>query len=244
MIIVNGASGEIGQAIVAAYKDSDMEIIGIGRNEKKLIEMQLHFNNFTSFKIADIVSQEELDRFLSFLQLKLVAGQNILGYVHSVAEFTRFQDPLDISLSDLRSSIETNFIGTFIWNQAILKLMKTSGAGSIVNIISQAWKTGGFSPIGPYAASKGAIVSMSVNFAKLLGKNGLRVNCVSPGYVDSPMMKRGLPESSIHILETQIPLQRFALPSEVASACKFLMSPDASYITGAVIDVSGGLTYP
>jgi 3-oxoacyl-[acyl-carrier protein] reductase len=131
-----------------------------------------------------------------------------------------------------------------LWNKNILNQMVKNSNGSIVNIVSQAWRTGGFSPIGPYASSKAGIVGMTVNFAKLLGKQGLRVNCVSPGYVDSPMMNNGLNPETLSSLAKQLPLNRFATPLEIAKVCKFLISDDASYITGAVIDVSGGMVNP
>ena len=244
LVIINGSTGEIGNALVSVFSESDLSIIGLGRNEEKLLKLESEHPNFVGFRISSVTSQNEIDNLKLFLDKKFRGDWPISGYIHAVADFKRFGDPLEIPIDEWRNSIDINLTGTYIWNQAILRIMKNNSSGSLVNIVSQAWKTGGFSPIGPYAASKGGIVTMSSNFARLLGKYGVRVNCVSPGYVDSSMMNSGLDKATQEKLAMQVPLERFAKPKEIANACKFLISPESSYINGTVIDVSGGLTYP
>jgi NAD(P)-dependent dehydrogenase (short-subunit alcohol dehydrogenase family) len=244
MIIVNGATGAIGQAIIQVLKDDRSPIIGLGRNQNKLSELENMYENFTGFKIANVTDQDEIDLLFNYLEDRFKEKFNIFGYIHCVADFRRFENALDISMNEWRHSIEVNLNGTFLWNKNILNRMVRNSDGSIVNIVSQAWRTGGFSAIGPYVASKAGIVGMTVNFAKMLGKQGVRVNCVSPGYVDSPMMNNGLSPEILSNLANQLPLNRFATPLEIAKVCKFLISEEASYITGAVIDVSGGMVSP
>jgi NAD(P)-dependent dehydrogenase (short-subunit alcohol dehydrogenase family) len=244
MIIINGATGAIGQAIVDVLQNEQYPIIGLGRNQKKLRELEKAYKNFVGFEISNVTNQNEIDSLFEFLENRFDKDWCVSGYIHAVAEFRRFENVLDISIADWRNSIEINLNGTYLWNKNILNRMAKISRGSVVNIVSQAWKTGGFSAIGPYAASKAGIVGMTVNFAKLLGKQGLRVNCVSPGYVESPMMNDGLNSETLSNLAKQLPLNRFASPHEIANVCKFLISEDASYINGTVIDVSGGMVNP
>ena len=244
MFVINGATGAIGQAIVQVLKNEEYPIIGLGRNQDKLNELEKLNKNFTGFRIASVTDQNEIDALFKFLKIKFGDNLEIRGYIHAVAQFQRYENVLDISMDEWRSSVEINLTGTYLWNKNILKRMVPNSRGSVVNIISQAWKTGGFSAIGPYAASKAGIVAMTVNFAKLLGMHGLRVNCVSPGYVDSPMMNNGLSVEAQNNLAKQLPLKRFSTPLEIANTCKFLVSEESSYITGTVIDVSGGMVNP
>jgi NAD(P)-dependent dehydrogenase (short-subunit alcohol dehydrogenase family) len=91
-----------------------------------------------------------------------------------------------------------------------------------------------------YAASKGGIVSMSRGLARSLAPDGIRVNTVSPGFVDSPMLRDGAEEADLRAWAAMAPLGRLARPEEMAGAVVFLCSDHASYITGATVNVSGG----
>jgi NAD(P)-dependent dehydrogenase (short-subunit alcohol dehydrogenase family) len=114
------------------------------------------------------------------------------------------------------------------------------GGGTITAFTSQGWMTGGFGGSVVYAATKGGIVSMSRGMARTYAPDGVRVNTVSPGGVDTPMMLGGLTDDALAGFVANIPLGRLAQPDELAGTVVFLASDHARYITGATINVSGG----
>ena len=119
--------------------------------------------------------------------------------------------------------------------------MRTQGRGGrIINFTSQGWWTGGFGGSVVYAASKGGIVSMSRGLARSYAKDKITVNTVSPGAVDTPMLRSGLTEDQLAAQIAPIPMGYMAEPSDLAGTVVFLASDHAAYITGATINVSGG----
>ena len=119
--------------------------------------------------------------------------------------------------------------------------MKKQGRGGrIINFTSQAWLTGGFGGSVAYASGKGGIVSMSRGLARSYAADGILVNTIAPGAVDTQMLRGGLSEEELKAFIGQIPLGRAATPDEIAGTVLFLASDHASYITGATINLSGG----
>ena len=112
--------------------------------------------------------------------------------------------------------------------------------GSIVNFTSQGWWTGGFGGSVVYAASKGGVVSLTRGLARSFAADGVRVNAVSPGGVDTPMMSEGVSDEVMRGFMAQVPLGRLAEPAELAGAVLYLASSASSYVTGTVLNVSGG----
>jgi 3-oxoacyl-[acyl-carrier protein] reductase len=108
----------------------------------------------------------------------------------------------------------------------------------IVNFTSQAAKTGGLLIGAPYSAAKAAVLCLTMTMAAEFGPEGIRVNAVAPGIVDTAFLD-GVP--GIRERGTQLPLRRIGRPEEVASVVAFLLSEDASYLTGEIVDVNGGL---
>ena len=112
--------------------------------------------------------------------------------------------------------------------------------GSIVIFMSQGWWTGGFGGSVVYSASKGGVVSLTRGLARSFAPSGVRVNAVSPGGVDTSMLRSGSPDEALAGFVAMIPLGRLAQPNELAGAVLFLASDASQYVTGAVINVSGG----
>lgn len=112
--------------------------------------------------------------------------------------------------------------------------------GRVINFVSQAWLTGSYSTAVVYAAAKGGAVSMTQGFARNYAKDYITFNAVAPGAIDTEMMRSGLTEEKLQAMIDQIPLGYMAPPSEVAGAVVFLASDHAKYMTGTVINVSGG----
>lgn len=144
----------------------------------------------------------------------------------------------DISDEDWDKTMNVNLKSVFIICHDLVPSMIEKKKGSIVNIAS-IWGRTGSSMESAYCASKAAIVMFSKSLAQELGPSGIRVNCVSPGCVDTKM-NAGYSEDEKNVLFDQTPLERFAKPEEIAKAVAFLAFNDASFVTGEDLLVDGG----
>ena len=135
--------------------------------------------------------------------------------------------------------IDVNLRGVFHCSQAVADAMVRQGSGVILNASSVVGVYGNFGQTN-YAASKFGVIGFTKTWSRELGPKGIRVNAVAPGFVDTPILGT-IPEKVIAELAHRVPLGRLGKPEEIASAYAFLASDDASYVNGAVLEVSGGL---
>jgi len=143
----------------------------------------------------------------------------------------------------LQRIFATNVIGSFLCAREAIKRMSTKHGGkggAIVNLSSGAARLGSPGEYVDYAASKGAIDTMTIGLAKELAAEGIRVNCVRPGFVHTDIHAAGGEPNRIERLRDGIPMKRGGKPEEVARAVLWLLSDEASYSTGAILDVTGG----
>ena len=138
-----------------------------------------------------------------------------------------------------RSVVDCNQTGTFFMMQEAGKIMKTQKSGSIVNVSSVAGIKGCIGAAA-YAASKGAVNALTKTAAEEFAPYGIRVNAVAPGMISGGLSK-SLSDEQINRSSQLLALKRFGLPEEVANAVYFLASPEASYITGEILRVDGGM---
>ncbi|MFK4146070.1 SDR family NAD(P)-dependent oxidoreductase [Streptomyces sp. NPDC004065] len=142
--------------------------------------------------------------------------------------------------ADLRRVVEVNVLGTLLCSRRAAQLMAPRGSGAIVNVSSAAATLGSPGEYVHYAATKAAVDALTMGLAKELGPDGVRVNAVAPGVIDTDIhAAMGDPDRARRAAET-IPLRRAGRAEEIAAAVAWLMSPDASYASGAVLRVSGG----
>jgi len=144
-----------------------------------------------------------------------------------------------ISISGLRETFETNTLATIDLTQYAIRLMDASRGPSIVNVASIAG-TGGLDGVTGYSASKGAVVAFTRASAKELAPKGIRVNAIAPGIIDTAMTQT-LPEDVRRRRVEAIAMGRMGTPQEVANVALFLASSLASYVTGQVLGVDGGM---
>jgi len=135
--------------------------------------------------------------------------------------------------------IDVNLRGVFHCSQAVADAMVRQGSGVILNASSVVGVYGNFGQTN-YAASKFGVIGFTKTWSRELGPKGIRVNAVAPGFVATPILGT-IPEKVIAELEHRVPLGRLGKPEEIASVYAFLASDDASYVNGAVLEVSGGL---
>lgn len=228
--LVTGAGSGIGRAIVYMLAKQGIKVYANARNEEKISETISLCKDFDVepllFDVTDPeMIREKIDSLERLDYLVNNAGKSIVK--KEIAEYDQ---------EDWDSILNTNVKGYFYVTQAALK--KMSGGAAIVNMSSGAAKTGGDFVSIPYSTSKGAINSLTICLARDLAKRGIRVNAVSPGFVNTPMlMLNGKP---VDYYDSVIPLGKLGVPKDIANMVLFLLSDEASYITGQIIEVNGG----
>ena len=160
----------------------------------------------------------------------------------TAAGISRPAPATELAAESWEAVIGVNLSGTFYSCQAAGRRMVERGRGVIVTIGSVS-SLGGQSGRAHYCASKAGVVGLTRDLAVEWGSHGVRVNCIGPSATDTPMIRRGIPESFVSgVMEDRTPLGRLAQPSEVASVCLFLLSDLASYVNGALIMADGGVS--
>ena len=145
-----------------------------------------------------------------------------------------------MSLEQFDRVIDVNLRGVFHCAQAVADAMVRQGQGVILNASSVVGLYGNFGQTN-YAASKFGVIGFTKTWARELGPKGIRVNAVAPGFIETPILG-SVPDKVLAELRARVPLQRLGRPEEIASVYAFLASDDASYVNGAVIEVSGGMS--
>jgi len=149
----------------------------------------------------------------------------------------------DVTAATVQEVIDVNVVGALLCAREAIKRMSTrhgGRGGAIVNVSSGAARLGSPGEWVDYAASKGAIDTMTIGLAKELADEGIRVNCVRPGFVNTGIHAGAGEPDRVERLRDSIPMKRGGEPEEVARAVLWLLGPEASYSTGAILDVTGG----
>lgn len=238
VVVVTGAGGGIGRSVCRALDQAGARVLAIDIAadvvDSCLQELTPGKHQGMVFDLADINSQGEI-----FVQAADMG--ELAALVHCAAVLVRRDSVDEVTEEDWDLQHTINLKATFFLNRSAQHAFVAQGTGgSIVNFTSQGWWTGGFGGSVVYAATKGGIVSMTRGLARSFASSGVRVNAVSPGGVDTAMMRSGSTDEALASFISMIPVGRFAEPDELAGAVLFLASDASSYITGAVINISGG----
>lgn len=184
---------------------------------------------------ADVSEQDQVSQLFQHIDRQLGRLTHLVNNAGVLLPQSRL---VDMSEERINTLLKTNVTSSFLCSKAAISRMPEGGA--IVNVSSAASRTGSPFEYIDYAASKGAIDTLTTGLAIELAGQGIRVNCVRPGFIYTDMHKDGGEPGRVDRLKSQIPLQRGGTPEEVAQAIAFLLSDEASYITGSFIDIAGG----
>jgi 3-oxoacyl-[acyl-carrier protein] reductase len=230
LALVTGASKGIGKAIAEELAQAGAEVVvgyRSGREDAEELAAQIGGRAVQ----ADVSSPEEAKR--------LVEEAGDVDVLVNNAGLTRDGLLARMADDDWRTVIETNLSSVFYTCRAVTRPMMKKRAGSIVNISSIVGVHGNWGQTN-YAASKAGIIGFTKSLARELGSRNIRANVIAPGYVKSQLTDV-LPEEATKAMVDNTPLGRIAEPREIAGAVRFLASDEASFITGDVLLVDGGL---
>ena len=230
--LVTGASRGIGRAIAAALAARGAKVIGTATSEAGAKGIS---DSGLIGKILNVRDAAQSDALLKAIQEEL---GDILILVNN-AGITRDNLALRMKDGDWDEVIETNLRAVFRLSRGVMRGMMKARWGRIVNITSVVGASGNAGQAN-YAAAKAGVVGMTKSLAAELGSRNITVNCVAPGFIDTDMT-RALAEAQKKALLGHIPLGRLGTPEDVAAAVAYLASPQAGYVTGAVLHVNGGM---
>lgn len=242
MIVTGGASG-IGREIALAAAAGGYSVVVADRNfgGAEAVERDIAGGGGNGIAVeVDVADRDSVNRLFQ----RVDATYPIVDALVTAAAITFGARLLDLSLEQWQRTLDINLTGTFLCVQAAARRMVPHGAGSIVTFASITALSGTATRTA-YAASKGGVVAMTKTLAIELGQHGVRVNCLVPGNIETPMTSAqhtGVGAAIPKAYLARTPLGRYGRPSEVAGAALFLSGEEASYINGELLRVDGGYT--
>jgi NAD(P)-dependent dehydrogenase (short-subunit alcohol dehydrogenase family) len=237
-VLITGAGGAIGGAVAAAFAAAGARLALTDVDAGSLERTAATLDAEAHLLPANLRDAEGRGALLEAAAARL---GRIDTLVHTAAVIVRSADLAAVTEADWDLQEQVNLRATFFLARDVAEGMTADGEGGrIVLMTSQAWWTGGLEGSTVYAATKGGVVSLTRGLSRNYAPRGVRVNCVAPGAVDTPMLRDGSDPAKLEQLRASIPLGRFAEPAELASVILFLASDHARYMTGATLNVTGG----
>jgi len=243
-LIVTGASRGIGAAIAVLAGNLGYAVavnFRTGEAEAKKVVDTIVAGGGRAVAIqADVAREEEIVRMFKTAERDLGPIKALVNNAGVTGGFARVEE---VSSAALANVFAVNVSGTILCSREAVRRMSTrrgGTGGAIVNISSRAAHTGASGEWVHYAASKGAIDSFTIGLAREVATEGIRVNAVAPGLVDTGLHAANGEPGRLQRLMPTIPMQRAGTPREIAEGVLWLLSPAASYTTGAILEIGGG----
>ena len=229
-VLITGGNGGIGNALVRAFCDEGYRVFMTYNKNTDNINIE----NVCAIQ-CDVTDEKAVNDMI--LELDKSGGVDVLVNNAGVAQIKMLSDTTQ---ADFDKLFDVNMRGVYNVTKAAMKNMVHKKYGKIINISSM-WGVTGASCEVLYSASKSAVIGFTKALAKELGPSGINVNCIAPGVIDTPMNK-DLDSDTIKELCDQTPIGRIGKPQDIANAALFLASDKASFITGQILCVDGGIT--
>jgi NAD(P)-dependent dehydrogenase (short-subunit alcohol dehydrogenase family) len=239
VVVVTGGAQGIGREIVCMFFKEGARVVILDVNTEKGQACAKGLDPSSErvlYLPCDVAKVTDIEWavnecILRFGRLDVVI--NNAGILHST--------PLeDVTEDEWDHIMDINLKGAFFLSQKAIKVFKRQGGGKIVNVSSLAGRMGGYANGLAYTASKAALIGLTYGLARRVAADNVTVNAVAPGTTETDILKALDPER-VAQLRQSIPLKRLGRPEDIASAVVFLASPKANFITGAVLDVNGGM---
>lgn len=233
-VLVTGASGAIGSEIARTFAATRANVVlGYNMHEEPALELEKELGANALAVKADVSKEEDVERLFA-------AGREKFGFIDVLinnAGISYLGLLSEMSLADWERVLAVNLTSAFLCSRKALGEMVREKSGCIINI-SSIWGQVGASCEAAYSASKAGLIGLSKALAKEEGPSGIRVNCIAPGLVESPM-NGDLTDEEISAFCGELPLGRAGKPEEIAAAALFLAENE--YITGQVLGINGGM---
>jgi NAD(P)-dependent dehydrogenase (short-subunit alcohol dehydrogenase family) len=239
---VNGASRGIGEAIARAFAEQGATVVVSSRKQEALerVAASIRDAGGKAHAIACHSGKaDEIERFFTRVESEL---GRLDVHVNNAAINPYFGPVIDTPVTAFDKTLEVDLRGYFLMTQAAARLMAKNGGGSIVNIGSVSGIIPGVNE-GTYAICKAGVISMTRSFAKEMGKQHVRVNCIAPGPVETQFASVLFedPDNRARMMR-RIPLGYHGVPEDIAGAALYFASDASRYTTGAVLTIDGGIT--
>jgi 2-hydroxycyclohexanecarboxyl-CoA dehydrogenase len=239
VVLVTGGASGIGLATCRAFAEAGATVlmtdVAVERGEQAAAELRKEGRK-VEFRALDITRREAAEAVAT----KVRAEQGRLDALVNAAGWDIIEPFMQNTPEYWAKIMALNFMGPVQVTRAMLPMLIENGSGRIVNVASDAGRVGSSGET-VYAGAKGGVIAFTKSLAREVVRKGIRVNCVCPGPTETPLFA-SQPEKMREALIGAIPMRRVAKPSEVADTILFFASDRASYVTGQVLSVSGGLT--
>jgi NAD(P)-dependent dehydrogenase (short-subunit alcohol dehydrogenase family) len=242
VILITGGLTGIGRAAAVAFAKKNANVVVAGRRDEAgnaLVEELRGFGSQAEFINADVRDEDDVRAMVD----ETVARFGRLDVAVNNAGTEGTPSPItDQTAGTYAATFDTNVLGVLLSMKHQVRVMQQQGSGNIINI-SSTYGHEGAAGAAVYVGSKHAVEGITKSVAQEVAKDGIRVNAVAPGPTDTGMLTRftGTPENKAALV-AQVPLGRLGLTEELANAIVFIASDEASYITGHVLNVDGGMT--
>lgn len=238
--VVTGAAGGMGQEISRRLHRDGFRVLvtDLGESAAHAVARELDATGATAQGARlDVAKAEEFTAALELCQ----QAWGVPTVLVNNAAVTQAADPMQLSADDFARVLDINTTSVFVGCQIFGKAMAHAGYGRIINMASLAGQNGGTATGVHYAASKGAILTLTKVFARQLAASGVTVNAISPGPHDLPIVHQTVPADRLGQVVAQIPIGHLGDPAFIADVVALLASRRAGFVTGACWDVNGGL---
>ena len=237
--IVTGATSGIGASIAKSLADCGCKVAIVGRNEdraRKVVadieadggEADIFLGDISSADTCQMIAQSIADRF---------GGIDILVNCAGILTASKIWE---ITEDEWNTVLSSNLSSSFFMIQKCLPWLKEANEGRIINVSSNAGRMGGYENSQSYTASKGGMIAITMGIARQLAPEGITVNVVCPGTTKTEMSKE-YDDEKMNRLLSRIPIGRLGKPEDTAAAVCYFASKESGFVTGAILDINGGM---